>query len=180
MISSDTMLLKPVDKKSFKELFDQNFNALCSFAVRYVQDAYSAEDIVQETFIQFWNKKETFEHINAVKAYLYKSVRNKCLNFIRDQAVLQRNKSTYDIESDEVFEHHIIEEETFNILFNEIKNLPDSSKEVMLLALNGLKNQEIADELNVSINTVKTQKKIAYAKLKTRIHPIMNNVLLCL
>jgi RNA polymerase sigma-70 factor (ECF subfamily) len=74
----------------------------------------------------------------------------------------------------------VIEEETFNQLFSEIRNLPASSREIMLLALNGLKNQEIADELQISINTVKTQKKIAYAKIKDAMGPIANVILILL
>ena len=58
--------------------------------------------------------------------------------------------------------------------------LPDSAQEIMILALNGMKNQEIADELNISINTVKTQKKIAYSKLKQKLEPRFETVLLSL
>ena len=74
----------------------------------------------------------------------------------------------------------MIEEETFNLLYNEIKSLPAASQQIMLLALNGLKNQEIADELDISLNTVKTQKKIAYSKLKQRMSKVMYSVLLSL
>jgi RNA polymerase sigma-70 factor (ECF subfamily) len=74
----------------------------------------------------------------------------------------------------------VIEEETFNLLLAEIKNLPESAREIMILALNGLRNQEIADELNISINTVKTQKKIAYSKLKQKLEPRLEPLLLSL
>ena len=60
----------------------------------------------------------------------------------------------------------------------EIKNLPESAQNIMMLALNGLKNNEIASELGISINTVKTQKKIAYTKLKNKIGPLLQAVLL--
>jgi RNA polymerase sigma-70 factor (ECF subfamily) len=62
----------------------------------------------------------------------------------------------------------------------EIKLLPEASREIMILALNGLKNQEIADELNISINTVKTQKKIAYSKLKQKLEPRILTILMSL
>ena len=172
--------LKRINKAVFKEIFDLYFNALCNFGNKYISDTFIVEDIVQEVFIIFWNKKEDFDHINAVKSFLYTSVKNKCLNHLKHQIVLQKyeHKRETELESETVFVNHVIEEETFNQLFQEIKKLPKASQEIMLLALNGLKNQEIADELNISINTVKTQKKIAYVKLKNQISPMLQFVLL--
>ena len=174
--------VKHMDKSAFKSVFDLYFNALCSFGNRYVQDAFIVEDLVQDTFIGLWNKKNDFEHINALKAFLYTTVRNKCLNHLKHQLVLKKRDEDLilELESNRISSEQIIVEETFNQLFQEIKNLPKASQEVMLLALNGLKNQEIADELGITINTVKTQKKIAYSKLKNRIHPILSLALLCL
>ena len=68
----------------------------------------------------------------------------------------------------------MISEEVFNSLYTEIKNLPDSAQRIILLALNGLKNQEIA----ISVNTVKSQKKIAYATLKEKLSPLIPSVAL--
>lgn len=166
------------DKKAFREVFDQYFNALCAFGYRYISDRNIVEDTVQEAFISLWEKREHFEHLNAIKAFLYTSVRNKCLNHLKHRAVLQKHETAlvYELESEQFFTHHVIEEETFNQLFAEIRDLPQAAQEIMLLALNGLKNQEIADELRVSVNTVKTQKKISYSKLKEKLGPIMQAV----
>ena len=171
-----------MDKTAFKKIFNVYFNSLCSFSKRYVQDTFIVEDLVQETFISLWNKRNDFEHLNALKAFLYTSVRNKCLNHLKHQLVIKKHEKDLilNLESDQNISEQIIIEETFNQLFQEINNLPKASQEIMLLALNGLKNQEIADELGITINTVKTQKKIAYSKLKNRIHPILNLVILCL
>ena len=176
----ETTNLKSMSKKEFKELFDHYFNALCVFGNRYLHDSSISEDIVQEVFIKLWNDQKTFSHANAIKTYLYTSVRNTSLNHIRDTAIADKNISQANLETEEEFSNHIIEEETFNQLYAEIKNLPASAQEVMLLALNGLKNQEIADELGVSVNTVKTQKKIAYAKLKNKLSPALHFIALCL
>lgn len=170
------------DRKAFKEVFDEYFNALSAFGYKYVPDQFVAEDMVQEAFISFWEKREDFNHINAVKSFLYTSVRNKCLNHLKHQSVVQKHEKSlvYELESDHHFTSHVIEEETFNQLFVEIRNLPPSAQEIMLLALNGLKNQEIADELKVSVNTVKTQKKIAYSKLKENLGSHFNGILMAL
>lgn len=169
-------------KSAFKNLFDQYFNALCSFAYNYVPDIPTIEDYVQEVFISFWEKKSDFDQLNTIKSYLYTSVRNKCLNYLKHQKVLKNHEESlaYDILSEEQSTQFIIEEETFRLLHNEIRELPESAKNIMILALNGLKNPEIADELNISVNTVKTQKKIAYAKLKDKLKPSLYNILLLL
>ena len=170
------------NKGAFKELFDHYFNALATFGYKYVPDLPVVEDMVQEVFISCWEKRGDFTHINALKSFLYTSVRNKCLNHLKHQAVQKKHENALinELESDHRFANHVIEEETFNLLHAEIKDLPKSAQEIMILALNGLKNQEIADELGVSVNTVKTQKKIAYSKIKDRLGHRFEMVLLFL
>lgn len=174
--------IKRGDKRAFRDVFDQYFNALAAFGYKYVPDQQTVEDMIQESFISFWEGRKDFDHINAVKSFLYTSVRNKCLNYLKHKKVERKHERNlvYHIESDHLFSAHVIEEETFNHLFIEIKNLPESSREIMLLALNGLRNQEIADELGVSVNTVKTQKKIAYQKLRTSLGNRLKVILLFL
>ncbi len=169
-----------MDKKSFQRIFDNYFNALCVFGYRYISDSTAVEDMIQEVFVSFWEKQENFDNEKAIKAFLYTSVRNKCLNHMKHQTVQKKHEERliYELESEQFFSQHIIEEETFNQLYIEIKDLPESAQNIMLLALNGLKNNEIAEELGISVNTVKTQKKIAYSKLKNNIGPLLQAVLL--
>lgn len=174
--------IKRGDRKAFREVFDTYFDALAAFGYKFVSDITTVEDMVQEAFISFWEKRGDFDHIAAVKSFLYTSVRNKCLNYLKHKAVQKKHEPNlvYELESEQHFTAHVIEEEIFNQLLAEIKNLPDAAREIMILALNGLKNQEIADELGVSINTVKTQKKIAYSKLKDQLGPRFETVILSL
>ena len=167
-----------INRKVFQELFEMYFNALCAFSRRFV-DADSAEDIVQEVFISFWKKRADFSQLMPIKSFLYTSVRNKCLNHIRDEVVRQKHLNT-SIDMEASYDNEVIEEETFNLLYNEIMHLPTASQQIMLLAMNGLKNPDIAEELGISVNTVKTQKKIAYAKLKTNMSGVLHSVLLTL
>ena len=168
------------DKKAFNKVFDEYFNALCAFSYKYIADQSATEDIVQDVFIAFWEHNNEYDHINAAKAFLYTSVRNKCLNYLKHQLVLQKHHQAliYELESEQFFTQHVIEEDAFNRLYTEIRQLPIASQNIMLLALKGLKNREIATELNISENTVKTQKKIAYAKLKAKLDPVMRAILL--
>ncbi|MFY0688310.1 MAG: RNA polymerase sigma-70 factor [Cyclobacteriaceae bacterium] len=168
------------DKGDFQKIFQAYFKPLCSFACQYL-DPNDSQDLVQEAFISFWEKKENFEHINAIKAFLYTTTRNKCLNFLKHETVKSKHESSliYELESEQYFNQHVIEEDVIGRLHREIAALPEASQNVMLLALQGLKVSEIANQLSVSENTVKTQKKIAYAKLKDKLGPILNAVLLC-
>ena len=170
------------NKETFKQIFDGYFNALCSFGNKYIKDISAVEDLTQEVFISLWDKRENFDHLSAIKAFLYTSVRNKCLNLLKHQVVIQKNEAALieELEYEQFFTNHVIEEETFNQLFSEIRLLPGSSQEIMILALNGLTNPLIAEELGISVNTVKTQKKIAYSKLKSNLGPVIGAILLSL
>ena len=162
-----------IDRKVFHSLFDQHFNALCAFGNRYITNRLAVEDLIQDVFVSLWEKRGDFENEKAIKAFLYTAVRNKCLNHLKHLAVLKKHeeKLIYELESDQFFSDQVIEEEAFNKLFQEINHLPKSAQKIMLLALKGLKNKEIAATLGVTENTVKTQKKIAYSKLKKKLSP---------
>ena len=170
------------DKNAFRQVFDSYFNALCAFGYNYIREAAAVEDLVQEAFISLWEKHRDFDNINALQSFLYTTVRNKCLNHLKHQLVRKKNEDALisELESEHYFQGKVIEEEVFNQLRLEIINLPDSAQKIMLLALNGLSNPEIAAELNISVNTVKTQKKIAYSKLKDRLSPVLQTILLSL
>ena len=157
-------------------------NALCAFSYKYIPDRSETEDIIQDVFISFWEQNKEFDHINSIKAFLYTSARNKCLNLLKHKAVKQKHEQAliYELESEQFFTNHVIEEDAFNLLYAEIRDLPESAQNIMLLALKGMKNREIAEKLNISENTVKTHKKIAYAKLKKKLNPIINGLILAL
>jgi RNA polymerase sigma-70 factor (ECF subfamily) len=163
-------------KSGFQKLYDLMFPPLYSFASKYLEDKLLLEDYIQESFISFWKKRTDFTNLSSIKSYLYTSVKNNCLNHLKHQDVKRKNQEyiAIKIESEQYYSNALIEEETFNLLYTEIKNLPESTQQIMLLALNGLKNPEIADELGISINTVKTLKKKAYAKLRDKLSPSLN------
>lgn len=170
---------KQGDQVSFEVLFDQLYQRLCAYCARYIHDPSDAEDLVQDAFVALWHQRNQFEHINAIKSFLYTTVRNKCLNSLKHQSVIREHESRliYELEH-ATLEHHIIEEEYYGRLHAEIRKLPESSQKIMVLVLQGMKNREIAKELNISENTIKTQKKIAYAKLRANLSPSIFSFLL--
>jgi len=168
-----------IEKETLKSVFDKHFNALSAFGYKYVSDADVAQDMVQEAFVALWEKIEDFNQQDEMRAFLYTAVRNKCLNYLKHLSVKEKHQEglIYELESEHLFSLQIIEEESFNQLYIEIEALPPSARKIILLALKGMKNKEIAEFLEISENTVKTQKKIAYSKLKQKLSPNIFRIL---
>lgn len=151
----------------FRSLFDGFYIPLCIFANRYVDDEELSADIVQETFIKLWQIRAEFFYLHQVKSFLYTSVRNKALNEIEHSKVVNQYAEKVIKKSKESFFHdHVIEQETYRILTGAIDQLPQQTRAVMYLALEGMTNNKIAEKLSVSTDTVKSLKKIAYRKLR--------------
>lgn len=155
------------DIKAFKQFFEGFYPSVCIFARKYVKDIDLAEDIAQEAFIEFWKSKGDFADNKAVKGFVYTVTRNKCLNHIKIQQIRDHIlKNEYSTE--EYFYDLILEEETYRIVHQAVNKLAPQTRNIILLSLEGKKNQEIADHLEVSVNTIKTLKKNAYKELRNQ------------
>jgi len=142
-----------------------------SFAAKYISNSSICEDIVQDIFIKFWENRKTFLNIFAVKAFFYKSIRNSCLDYIKHQKV-EDKYAEYSIaqnNSVQYFWEDVIKKEAHGIVYEEINKLPEMSKKVLLLALQDKSNEEIAADLGITINTVKTHKSRAYKVLRGKL-----------
>jgi RNA polymerase sigma factor (sigma-70 family) len=82
-----------IDRKTFEQLYHNYYSALCAFGYRYIKDSEVVEDLIQEVFVVFWEKKSGFNNLNSIKSFLYTSVRNKCLNLLKHQEFRQKNES---------------------------------------------------------------------------------------
>jgi RNA polymerase sigma-70 factor (ECF subfamily) len=164
--------LKKGDITAFKLFFESFYPSLCLFANKYLKDREVSLDIVQDAFLYIWNKNADFQTAGGAKSYLYQYVKNRSLNYIRDQE-LRKKVEIKDLESETFFRDTLIEEETYQIISDAIKTLPPQGQRVIELSLDGLKNQEIADHLKISINTVKTIKLRAFASLRAE---LKNNI----
>ena len=158
-----------VDIKAFKHFFEGFYPSVCVFAKKYLRDADLAEDLAQEAFIEFWKSREKFTDLKAMKGFIYTVTRNKCFNYIKLRSI-RENILKDEFFSDDYFYELIMEEETYSIVHQAVNNLPPQSSRIVWLSMEGNKNQEIADQLNVSINTVKTLKKNAYKTLRTQLN----------
>lgn len=147
-------------KKGFEILFRKYYALMCNHAVRFVYSQQIAEDIVAEIFISFWNNR-LYENIKtSYKAYLFTSVRNKCLTYIKHEMgktdSTQISEGTH--ESSLATPEQILEASDMHIrIEHTVKGMPDRTQRIFVLSrFDGKKNQEIAAELDISIKTVES------------------------
>ena len=154
------------EKLTFKEFFERFYPTLTVFAQKYVVEQEIAEDICQDAFIKAYESDNSFKSIDNLKAFIYTLTKNSCLNYIKHAKVEKKKKKLQPDKDDNFFRDTIIEQETYRILYQAIDTLPKKSKKIIELSLNGMTNPQIAVELDVSINTVKTLKVRSYQKLR--------------
>ncbi len=167
--------LKGVNLKeagAWEELYRYFYGALCNYSTGIVADDNTAEDIVQECLISIWKSELVFTDMKALSVYLYRAVYNNSLKHLRDKKTNDQRLSRWNSEqeeSEEIYFYRAVEEEMIRQLRVAISKLPDQRQKILLLSTEGLSVQEIADQLGISVNTVKTQKKRAYVYLKEQL-----------
>ncbi len=154
---------------TFKYLFDKYYVPLRSYASRFIYDDAENKDVVQDVFTAFWKGSKDFANEKAVKTYLFYSVRNACLNKLRKEKPTSIDYESIDLPS---VEEGIIEEDVLKRIRLALSNLTNQEREVMLRSMNGISNLEIAEDIEVSVNTIKTVKKRAYQKLREQLKGI--------
>lgn len=124
-------------------------------------------------------QRDKFETEFAVRSWLYKSIRNDCLNLLRHQQVYERySAQEQQKEQAESFLESMFEAEVFEMLLSAFNELPPVCRQVYKLSLEGMKHKEIAQKLNISVNTVKKHKNNANHFLQNRLKDILIYLLL--
>lgn len=155
------------DRKVFRLLFDTFFPRACFFAGRLLNDQEAGADVAQEAFMAIWQKGECFANVQVFKAYLYMTLRNKCLNILRDRPALTDVEGAKELVSDDVqVDYLIMQQEVKGRILAEINKLPGIKRDIMMLRLEGKSFEDISVELGLSLNTVKTHKKDSYKQLR--------------
>lgn len=171
-------LIKNNDEEFLKILFKLYYSKLCNYAATFVKVPDLAEEIVQETFIKFWETRASIQIDNSFKSYIFRSVHNNCINYLKRSEVLRRQSKQM---ADEIIYHNelalrnfrpeIIDdlitgelEAKLNIVLSELP--PQARKIFMMSRFEQLSYIEIANILKISVNTVKTQMKRTLGKLR--------------
>ena len=146
---------------AFEMLFKTHYQPLCRYANSYLKDPDGAEEVVQAAFIGFWEKKSSISIDTSIKSYLYRTVRNSCLNELKHEQVKQKYLVTQGQEEEKTSEpadHLAIHVELEEKVRQAIQRLPEQCRLIFTMSrFEELKYQEIADQLNISIKTVENQ-----------------------
>lgn len=158
--------LKRADEDFFDLLFKNYFTRLTAFAAEYVRDDEIAKNLVQDTFVTLWSKKNELEESVNLNAWLYSTIKFHCLNYLRSIKVSTAYQEQAISKIQATLNYYSLSElDTSNLTFKEIERiveqtielLPEQCRKVFMLSrFEHKKNREIAEELDISIKTVES------------------------
>lgn len=169
------------DDLAWKELYRYFYASLCCYSSKVTGDSGSAEDVVQNCFIELYDSSFSFPNIKAITAYMYRSVYHRSLNIIRNKkSSAQIHREWFDglRESEEEADGRAFEEEVIGRFYQVLYELPTQQREILMGSLRGEKIKDTAERLSLSENTVKTQKKRAYLYLRKNMGDAFSLVML--
>jgi RNA polymerase sigma-70 factor (ECF subfamily) len=150
-----------LDKQQFELLFKAHYSNLCAYANNFLKDLEASEEVVQEVLFKLWINRETIEITASVQSYLYKAVRNSCLNVIKHVNIREKHKIHNEriIQMEEQSdEDQMIVSELEQKIRQTIDQLPIERRKIFIMSrYDGLKYQEIANKLGISVKTVENQ-----------------------
>ena len=159
------------DEKALKFLFARFHVGLLYFSSQYLQNSLAAEDIVAESFLKLWKRKENFESLPAIKSFLYVTVRNACLNQLKQanryaachEEIKYLAEKTEELFSDQT----MVKAELLTRIWENVEQLPPVRRKIFkMMFLDGLNTFEIARMLQISVDTVRVQKARALNTLR--------------
>ncbi|MEI9809105.1 MAG: sigma-70 family RNA polymerase sigma factor [Bacteroidota bacterium] len=156
-------LLHKNNEKALAIIFKNYHIGLIYFATQYLKDSLAAEDVVAESFVKIWQRREDFESLPAIKSFLYITVKNACLNQLRQSsryAACHEEIKYLAEKAEELFsEQKMIKAELLNKLWQDIEQLPPVRRRIFkMIYVDGLNTFEIASALKISVDTVRVQK----------------------
>ncbi|KOH45943.1 hypothetical protein NC99_12670 [Sunxiuqinia dokdonensis] len=168
----------------FNTIFRRYHQPLVLYAYKFVANEDVSLDLVQDVFALIWEKQKLGLDEEHLKAYLFRSTRNACLNYLKHQKVIQKHKQltslvNMEIRHFESGEKSLIEKESLAKIHQAIHSLSAIHREVIELSrFEGLKNKEIAERLNIPVRTVETRLFRALTSLKEELSEKLLHILL--
>lgn len=171
MAYSDEQILTDLmagKEAAFKELFDRYYMPLCLYSVQITDSFEVSEDIVQEFFISFWEKKIFRQVRENMQHYLFYCIRNASLAAVKKTKTLlleDVEEEAYSLPDELTDEAELAKQQA--VLLDNIKQLPEQCSHIFVeIVIHGKKYKEVAEELHISVNTVKTQLSRALKRLR--------------
>lgn len=164
---------KSGDQTAFELLFHFYYPGLVMYSTQFTTDRVEAEEIVQDFFVRFWQKRQQFIPADSLKSYLFLSVKNGSLNFLKHKKIEEQ----YIKDMIELANHHLVFDPELYVaseLQEKVKEavdlLPEKCREIFIMSrFRGMKNEEIAEELHLSKRTVETQISKALKVMKVEL-----------
>ena len=178
------LALQNSDELVFESVFRFYYQRLCTYALRFLKDEDEAEETVQQLFTRLWEKRREVNIQLSVKAYLYRSVHNHCLNKMKQaqmkQAHLTRQANLAEAHSSHN-EHNLVTKELEKQIALAIESLPEQCRIIFKLSrFEELKYAEIAGQLNLSVKTVENQMGKALRVLREKLKDYLPTLLMLL
>ena len=183
--------LREGNEYAFRFIFDKYYDFLCMVADSYLRDEYISETIVGDIIYNLWEIKESVDIKYSLRSYLVRSVKNRCINYLQQEYV-QREVSINQYEDKAAIEElffieskhpleSLLEQELENKINEVINELSPECRAVFKMSrFDGMKYEEIASELNISVNTVKYHMKNALGKLRLELKDYILSILVFL
>ncbi len=183
--------LRQGKERAYKFLYDQHYQILCHVASQYVKDDFLAETIVGDVIFHLWDVRQSLDITTSIRSYLMQSVRNRCMDYLKSQynqrELAMSSPGLLDfpvinyIKGDDYPLGRLLEQELEGEIMKAIGRLPDECRRVFRLSrFEERKYEEIAKELNISVNTVKYHIKRALALLHEDLSKYLTAVILLL
>ena len=158
------------NEQAFERLFRDQYAVLCGYARKYVDDLDQAEEIVQDMFFNLWQRRQQMDINISVEAYLFRSVRNACLNYLKHLKVREEHRLATNAEirqKEQEVHDSVIALELQERIEEVVESLPPERKRIFKMSrYEELKYKEIAEKLNLSVKTVEAQMSKALKHLR--------------
>jgi RNA polymerase sigma-70 factor, ECF subfamily len=171
------LAVKINNEEEFNQLFHRYYNELCKLLMPMLKDEDVVQDVVQDVFVKLWLKREEIEIQTNFKAYLSKAVILRGIEFIRKEKSVNTHKAELRIvqlQSTLHVEETLQGKELQLTVENVMNEMTDSMRSIFHLSrFGGLKNREIAEQLNISIKTVESNISKALKMMHERLRPYL-------
>lgn len=171
---ADMTITAPHSILEFEQLFRQHYKLLCNAANKIINDREAAEDVVQEVFVKLWNKRTELTVIQSLKSYLFRATVNTALNYLETRKNIVPLEAVGNIETAAGAGDKVHYNELERKLAEAIEQLPPKCKAIFILSrYEGMKYQQIADHLDISVKTVENQMGKALQVLREKLRPFL-------
>ena len=173
---------------AFEYFFNKYYSNIVGFCVQFIFDEEEAKNITQEAFLNLWTNKDKIEVPSGIKSFLYTYAKSKCLNLIRSKKVKEKYKNEALNQRESIINQDVLDALNFDsmdfielekIIQDSINNLPKKTKTIFIKKrFENKKNQEIANEMDISLKTVESHMTKALKALKRQLTNYFPNILI--